>query len=87
MNRYLLGGIVLLLCMILILILQNNSVYSRWGGCSAEKFEDTPPTLHPGEMFKKLRGLLDKYDKPEVWQHAMDVHTKTPTELARMNLT
>ena len=32
----------------------------------------------------KMKGLLDKYDKPEVWGHAAQVMDKDPGQLARM---
>ena len=41
----------------------------------------------PHEIFKTLRGLLDKYDRPEIWNHAVQVANKSPTELARAQLT
>lgn len=40
----------------------------------------------PQELMKKVRALLDKYDKPEVWNHATQVMDKDPGQLARMNL-
>lgn len=40
----------------------------------------------PHEIFKTLRGLLDKYDRPEIWNHAIQVTNKSPTELARSQL-
>lgn len=46
-----------------------------------------PATMPPPqEIFKKLRGLLDKYDKPEVWDHATQMIDKDPGQLARLNL-
>ena len=40
----------------------------------------------PQDLMKKVRALLDKYDKPEVWNHATQVMDKDPGQLARMNL-
>jgi hypothetical protein len=40
----------------------------------------------PMHIFKMVRGLLDKYDKPEIWEHALRVHNKDPGQLARMSL-
>lgn len=40
----------------------------------------------PQQLFKQMRSLLDKYDKPEVWGHAAQVMDKDPGQLARMNL-
>ena len=40
----------------------------------------------PQKLLKQVRGLLDKYDKPEVWNHAAIVMDKDPGQLARMNL-
>lgn len=46
-----------------------------------------PATMPPPqEIFKKLRTLLDKYDKPEVWDHATQMIDKDPGQLARLNL-
>jgi len=44
---------------------------------------DLPP---PQEIFKKLRDLLDKYDKPEIWDHATQSIDKDPGQLAREHL-
>ena len=49
-----------------------------------EGFSDGPPLPH--EIFKHLRGLLDKYDRPEVWNHAIQMANKSPTDLAREQL-
>jgi hypothetical protein len=40
----------------------------------------------PHMLFKQARELLDKYDKPDVWQHAALVMDKDPGQLARMQL-
>jgi hypothetical protein len=40
----------------------------------------------PPELFKKVRGFIDKYDTPELWNHVTKVHTMDPGELARMQL-
>ena len=48
-----------------------------------EGFENIPM---PHEMFKKLRNLLDKYDRPEIWNHAVQMTNKSPVELARIHL-
>lgn len=46
-----------------------------------------PKTLpDPQEILKGARNLLNKYDKPEVWAHIMNVKDKDPGELARMYL-
>lgn len=67
-----------------------------------ESFVVTPGTMLPGgfevpnvnpgdlpepqELFKKLRVLLDKYDRPDVWNHATQVMDKDPGQLARAHL-
>ena len=52
-----------------------------------DKPEDALANLpDPHTMFKKMRELLDKYDKPEIWGHAAEVMDKGPGQLARMNL-
>lgn len=57
------------------------------GHSSPEAFTNIDPkTLDPAVIMKSLRGLLDRYDKPELWEHAKKVHTMSPGELARMNL-
>lgn len=73
---------------ILLVILQANNPYTRLSGCSREQFKDMKPSDFPSppEMFKQLRALIDKYDKPEVWKHALEVHDKDPGQLARMSL-
>ncbi|NCY21264.1 hypothetical protein EBX31_04810 [bacterium] len=46
-----------------------------------------PATLPPPhELFRKARELLDRYDRPEFWDHAAQVMDKDPAQLARMNL-
>ena len=50
------------------------------------------PNVNPGdlpapqELFKKLRVLIDKYDRPDVWNHATQVMDKDPGQLARTHL-
>lgn len=66
-------GITLFFVLLVYLITQKNY----------EGFQDIPM---PNEIFKKLRGLLDKYDRPDVWNHTIQMANKNPTELARMNL-
>ncbi len=39
---------------------------------------------NPHELFKQVRGLLDRYDKPEVWNDSAQMMDKDPGELARM---
>ena len=41
---------------------------------------------NPAILLKQMRTLLDKYDKPEVWNHAASVMDKDPGTLARMQL-
>jgi hypothetical protein len=38
----------------------------------------------PHAMFKQVRTLLDRYDKPEVWNDSAQMMDKDPGELARM---
>lgn len=46
-----------------------------------------PATLPPPhELFRKARELLDRYDRPEFWDHAAQVMDKDPAQLARMHL-
>jgi len=40
----------------------------------------------PHTLFKRARDLLDKYDRPDVWNHAAQVMDKDPGQLARMQL-
>ncbi len=40
----------------------------------------------PGALLKGMRGLLDKYDRPEYVEHARRVMRMDPGELARMHL-
>jgi hypothetical protein len=52
------------------------------------KAKDTklPDGLDPALIIQNLRGLLDKYDNPDLWNHAKRIHGMKPEELARMNL-
>lgn len=40
----------------------------------------------PQKLLKQVRSLLDKYDKPEVWNHTIQMMDKDPGQLARLNL-
>ena len=40
----------------------------------------------PATLLKGMRGLLDKYDRPEYVEHARRVMRMDPGELARMHL-
>ena len=40
----------------------------------------------PQKLMRQMRSLMDKYDKPEVWDHMAQVMDKDPGQLARMNL-
>jgi hypothetical protein len=40
----------------------------------------------PAALMKRMRGLLDKYDKPEIWNHAAQMMDKDPGTLARIQL-
>jgi hypothetical protein len=48
-------------------------------------FDPNDPSSGP-EAFRKLRALMEKYDKPEIWSHINGVFGKDPGELARMHL-
>lgn len=49
-------------------------------------FEEEMKEGDASAIFKKVRTLLDKYDNPEVLEHAVKVMTMDPGELARMQL-
>jgi len=51
-----------------------------------EEFVDLGAIPEPHALIKQVRTLMDKYDKPEVWNHAAQVMDKDPGELARMHL-
>ena len=51
-----------------------------------EGFLDLKEIPEPQKLLKQMRTLLDKYDRPEVWNHAAQVMDKDPGQLARMNL-
>jgi hypothetical protein len=63
-----------------------------------EDFVNVPPGILPADMpalkdipdprelFGRMRGLLEKYDKPEVWGGIINRMDKDPGQLARMNL-
>lgn len=68
-----------LICYVAIVLL--GIVYSR---ASTEAFVD--PDMDPAALFKRARDLLDKYDKPDVWNHSAQMLNKDPGELARLQL-
>lgn len=51
-----------------------------------EGFVDLGTIPEPHAIIKQVRTLMDKYDKPEVWNHAAQVMDKDPGQLARMYL-
>jgi hypothetical protein len=51
-----------------------------------EGFVDFSAIPEPQRLLKQMRTLMDKYDKPEVWNHISQVMDKDPGQLARMNL-
>jgi hypothetical protein len=52
-----------------------------------EAMKINPASLPPPqEVFKHLRGLLDKYDRPDVWDTATQMMDKDPGWLARHQL-
>jgi hypothetical protein len=38
----------------------------------------------PAVLIKKVRAMLDSIDKPDLWNHAVQVADKDPGQLARM---
>ena len=40
----------------------------------------------PQVLFRRARELLDRYDRPEFWNHATQIMNKDPAELARLHL-
>ena len=40
----------------------------------------------PHKVFSQLRSLIDKYDSPDVWNHATQMIDKDPGDLARRQL-
>ena len=76
MTRKIVLFLVLAMCVLVaILVYTNMSV--------DEGFESLPD---PAALMKHMRVLLDKYDKPDVWNHAAQVMDKDPGELARRQL-
>ena len=53
---------------------------------AVEMFTDLGDMPSPRDLFKNARALLDKYDTPDVWNHASQVMNKDPGQLARMHL-
>jgi hypothetical protein len=51
-----------------------------------EGFVDLSTIPEPQRLLKQMRSLMEKYDKPEVWDHITQVMDKDPGQLARMNL-
>lgn len=52
----------------------------------AVSFSDLSKFPEPHKVFSQLRSLLDKYDSPDVWNHASQMIDKDPGELARRQL-
>jgi len=84
-HAYLLG-IVLCITVFFYVVSIMGHMNMRKGGEGVEGFEGVENIPMPHEMFKKLRNLLDKYDRPEIWNHAVQMTNKSPTELARIHL-
>lgn len=42
--------------------------------------------MPPHELFKKAREMLERYDKPEIWDSIVQMTDKDPGDLARMQL-
>ena len=55
-----------------------------------EAFVTTSPSISPDvdprAMFDALRGLVDKFDRPELWDNTKRLAGKTHGEMARINL-
>jgi hypothetical protein len=54
-----------------------------------EAFATAPsisPDVDPRAMFDALRGLIDKFDRPELWDTTKRMAGKTHGEMARINL-
>ncbi len=71
------------MCIVLFFYLVSRLARIRSDGSDRNEGFENPL---PHEIFKKLRNLLDKYDKPEVWDHAVQISNKSPVELARIHL-
>lgn len=52
----------------------------------AVSLSDLSKFPEPHKVFSQLRSLLDKYDSPDVWNHASQMIDKDPGELARRQL-
>lgn len=73
-------GIMLALALLVVLALRPVEPFADIQSVNMEALPE------PQMIFKRLRGLLDKYDQPGVWAHAAAVMDKDPAELARMHL-
>jgi hypothetical protein len=82
--------LIVILLIVLVWLTQVRARYTREHFVSVAGIDvpDVDPASMPPpqEIFKKLRTLLDKYDKPEVWDHATQMIDKDPSQLARLNL-
>jgi len=81
-------AMIVILLVVLVWITRVREGFVNMADLSMRNIPDIDPKSlpDPQEMFKKMRALLDKYDKPDVWGHATDVMDKDPGQLARMNL-
>jgi len=73
--------VAILLIVLIIIALAYVKHITRVGLCPVHEPFETPNVI-----FKQMRALLDKYDRPEVWDHATQVVDKDPGQLARMFL-
>ena len=48
--------------------------------------EFKPESMDPAALFKQARTLLERYDKPEVWNRAAQTIDLDPGQLARLQL-
>ena len=91
MKRTTIISIVGLILLFGVILVQEHSSPEAFADIDPETIErmmktKAPKDLDPAVIMKSLRSLLDRYDKPDIWEHAKKVHTMSPGELARMNL-
>jgi hypothetical protein len=78
--------IMLIFIVLIIIVLAYVKHITRVGMCPVREPFETEELPAPQIIFKQMRTLLDKYDRPEVWDHATQVMDKDPGQLARMFL-
>ena len=87
MRLLLISGIGLVILFILTgIVLTEGFADAQDAQTVALSLSDISKFPEPHKVFSQLRSLIDKYDSPDVWNHATQMIDKDPGELARRQL-